>query len=275
MLKRIALAAIVASGPVFAQDADTVVSTVNGAEITLGQMAAMKAALPPAMAATPTAELWDLILDQMIKQTAMAEAGEKEMTSRDKAAIEIDRRAYLAGVALERLADFEPDEAEVLAAYNKAFPAGEPLTEYDADHILLETEAAATDVIAELAKGTEFDKLAAERSTDTASGLNGGDLGWFTAEKMLTEFSDAVAGMENGTTSAAPVKSPVGWHVIKLNDTRIVEPPELASVREQLVQQIRRDRVEAKISAITSDAKVEKTEGMTSALLERDVLGLK
>ena len=126
--------------PALAQDADTVVAKVNGSDITLGQMAAMKLGLPPDMAGMPAPELWDLMLDQMIRQAAMAEVGEATMTPRDKAALVIDRRAYLAGAALERLAEFEPTDAEIQADYKKAFPAEKQVTEYDADHILLETE---------------------------------------------------------------------------------------------------------------------------------------
>ena len=260
--------------PVAAQDADTVIATVNGSEITLGQMAAMKMGLPPDMAGMPAQELWDLMLDQMIRQTAMAEVGEASMTARDKAALVIDRRAYLAGAALERAAEFEPTDAEIQAAYEKAFPADKPVTEYDADHILLETEEAAKAVIDEIAKGTDFAKLAEERSIDTASGLNGGDLGWFSTDRMVKEFGDAVAGMEKGATSTAPVKSQFGWHVIKLNDSRVQQPPALADIREALVQQIRREKVEAEIERVTAEAKVEKTEGLDATVLDKDILGL-
>ena len=260
--------------PALAQDADTVVAKVNGSDITLGQMAAMKLGLPPDMAGMPAPELWDLMLDQMIRQAAMAEVGEATMTPRDKAALVIDRRAYLAGAALERLAEFEPTDAEIQAAYKKAFPADKPVTEYDADHILLETEEAAKAVIDELAKGADFAKLAEERSVDTASGVNGGDLGWFAQDRMVKEFGDAVAGMKKGETSAVPVKSQFGWHVIKLNDTRVQQPPALADIRDALVQQIRREKVEAEIEKVTAEAKVERTEGLDPAILGQDILGV-
>ena len=260
--------------PALAQDADTVVAKVNGSDITLGQMAAMKLGLPPDMAGMPAPELWDLMLDQMIRQAAMAEVGEATMTPRDKAALVIDRRAYLAGAALERLAEFEPTDAEIQAAYKKAFPADKPVTEYDADHILLETEEAAKAVIDELGKGGDFAKLAEERSVDTASGLNGGDLGWFAQDRMVKEFGDAVAGMKKGETSAVPVKSQFGWHVIKLNDTRVQQPPALADIRDALVQQIRREKVEAEIEKVTAEAKVERTEGLDPAILGQDILGV-
>ncbi|MFV0292056.1 MAG: peptidylprolyl isomerase [Paracoccus sp. (in: a-proteobacteria)] len=261
------------SAPAMAQDADTVVAKVNGAEVTLGQMAAMKLAMPTQVAEMPAAELWDVLLDEMVRQAAIAELGEQDITPLDQAFIANQRRDYLVRTVVARIADFDPDDAEIQAAYEAAFPADNPVTEYDADHILLETEEAAKAVIEELGNGAEFAKLAEERSVDTASGLNGGDLGWFTQDRMVKEFGDAVAGMEKGATSAVPVQSQFGWHVIKLNDSRIMEPPALADIREQLIQQIRREKVEAEMERISSEAKVEKTEGIDPSILDQDILG--
>ena len=241
MFARPILAALMMSAlalPAFAQDADTVVAKVNGTEITLGQMAAMKLGLPPDMAGMPPQELWDLMLDQMIRQAAMAEVGEATATPRDKAALVIDRRAYLAGAALERLAEFEPTDAEIQAAYEKAFPADKPVTEYDADHILLETEEAAKAVIDELAKGGDFAKLAEERSVDTGSGLNGGDLGWFTQDQFGPEFGVQVAALQDGQVSA-PFKTQAGWHIVQREGTRQVDAADenrRAQVREAIGQ---------------------------------------
>lgn len=97
--------------------------------------------------------------------------------------------------------------------------------------------------------------------------------GWFSSDRMVKEFGDAVAGMEKGATSAAPVKSQFGWHVIKLNDTRVQTPPALADIREALLQQIRREKVEAEIERVTAAAKVDKTEGLDPAILDKDILG--
>lgn len=261
--------------PALAEDADTVVAKVNGTDITLGQMAALKLSMPQDMADIPTNELWDVLLDEMVNQVALADVGEKEITSLDQAFLVNQRRDYLVRSAITRIADFEPDDAQIQAAYEKAFPADKPaVTEYDADHILLETPEAAQAVMDELAEGGDFAKLAEERSIDTASGMQGGDLGWFTADRMVPEFSEAVAGMEKGNVSSAPVKSQFGYHVIKLNDTREMVPPKLEEIRDQLVQQIRREKVESEIERITSEAKVEKTEGIDPAVLDQDILGV-
>lgn len=274
----LALVAATLAAPAFAQDAeanaDTVVATVDGTEITLGQMAAMKLSMPPDMAQVPTNEMWDLLLDEMVRQAALANTGEAELTALDRAFLANQRRDYLVRAVMERFADFEPTDEEIQAAYAAAFPSDEPIQEYDADHILLETEEAANAVIEELNNGGDFAKLAEERSVDQGSAQNGGDLGWFTADRMVPQFSEAVAAMEPGSTSAAPVQSQFGFHVIKLNETRDMTPPELTEVRDALIQQVRREKVAAEIDRIAGEATVERTEGIDPSVLDQDILGV-
>lgn len=262
------------TAPAFAQDADTVVAKVGDTEITLGQMAALKLTMPPEMAQVPAADLWNVLLDEMIRQAALANEGEKELTALDRAFLANQRRDYLVRSVMERVADFEPTDAEIEAAYAMAFPADTPITEYDADHILLESEDDAKAVIEELNNGGDFAKLAEERSTDTGSAPSGGDLGWFTADRMVPEFSEAVAAMEPGTTSTAPVQSQFGWHVIKLNETREMTPPTIEEIRDALVQQVRREKVSAEIERISGEAAVERIEGIDPTVLDQDILGV-
>lgn len=262
------------TAPAFAQDADTVVAKVGDTEITLGQMAALKLTMPPEMAQVPAADLWNVLLDEMIRQAALANEGEKELTALDRAFLANQRRDYLVRSVMERVADFEPTDAEIEAAYAMAFPADTPITEYDADHILLESEDDAKAVIEELNNGGDFTKLAEERSTDTGSAPSGGDLGWFTADRMVPEFSEAVAAMEPGTTSTAPVQSQFGWHVIKLNETREMTPPTIEEIRDALVQQVRREKVSAEIERISGEAAVERIEGIDPTVLDQDILGV-
>lgn len=277
MFRRTASAAALIAAlamPALAQDADTVVATVDGTEITLGQMAAMKLGMPAEMAETPAAELWDILLDEMINQAALSNTAEAELSPLDEAFLANQRRDYLVRSAMERIADFEPADEEIQAAYAAAFPADQPITEYDADHILVETEEAAKSVIEELAGGADFATVAAERSVDPGSAQNGGDLGWFTADRMVPVFSEAVAAMEPGSTSAEPVQSQFGFHIIKLNETRDMTPPALEEIREPLIQQIRRERVAAEIDRISSEASVERVEGLDPAVLDQDILGI-
>lgn len=208
------------------------------------------------------------MLDQMIRQAAVAQVAAQSPTPRDKAMLENERRGYQYASALERVAAPEPTEEELRAVYDKAFGAQtEPKTEYNAAHILVATEEDAKAIADELAKGADFGKLAEERSTDN-SAANKGDLGWFTADMMVEPFAKAVEGLEKGEVSA-PVQSQFGWHVIKLNDSRTQTPPEFETVRDQLANEVRRQKVEAEVQKQVEAAKIEKTPGLDAALLSR------
>ena len=260
------------SSAAVAQDADTVVAKVGETPITLGQMIAMKQGLHDQAAANlPDQALWDLMLDQMIRQTAVAAAGEAAMDAGDRARLEIERRAYLSSAALERVAATEPTEEEIAATYAKAFGGGEATTEYSAAHILVKTEEEAKEIRKALEEGGDFAKLAAEKSVDEASGPNGGALGWFAAEQMVAPFADAVKAMEKGSLSD-PVQTEFGWHIIRLDDSRVKQAPKLEEVRDQVAMQVRRDRVEAEILRLVEAAKVEKTPDLDPALLNKTEL---
>ena len=278
MLKPFLAASVLIAGhlvafPAVAQDAQTVVATVNGEAITLGQMITMRQGLgPDATQNLPDTALWDLMLDQMIRQTAVAQAAGTDLSQRDMAALEIERRSYLAGSVLEKIAAAEPSEAELRAAYDQAFGSAEPVIEYNAAHILVKTKEEADAIEKQLAEGADFGQLAAEKSTDN-SGPNKGDLGWFQAAQMVAPFADAVKALEKGKVSA-PVETQFGWHVIKLMDSREVTPPNFDEIKTELAVQVRRDRVQAEIEKRLGAAKVEKTEGLSPDLLNKtDILG--
>lgn len=268
MMKRLTLAVCLLAGPAFSQDASSVVATVNGQEITLGQMLAMKKQLNEQATGTLQDEaLYDLMLDQLIRQAAVAEVGESQMDAGDQAMLENDRRAYFASAALERVAETEPSDEEITAAYKKAFEAETAPLQYSAAHILLETEESAKEVKKLLDEGGDFSTLAEERSTDS-SGPNKGELGWFSADQMVKPFADAVAALKKGEISD-PVQSDFGWHVIRLNDTRQVKVPEIEEIRPQLVQQVRREKVEAEIQRLVEEADIKRMEGFDPVLLQK------
>ena len=267
MIRPILAALALSAAPAFAQDATTVVATVNGEAITLGQMVAMKDSLDEqAKAGLDDAGLWNLMLDQMVRQAAVAQEGAKAVTPRATAVMELERRGYLSTAALQRVAETEPTEDELKAAYDKAFGTSvTPKTEYNAAHILVATEYEAKAIVTQLEGGADFGTIAEEKSSDNSS-ANKGDLGWFTPDQMVEPFANAVVALEKGKVSA-PVQSQFGWHVIKLIDERTQAAPAFDEVRDELTTQVRRDRVAAEIERIAAAAKVEKTEGLDPALL--------
>ncbi len=238
--------------------ADTVVATVNGVEIKLGHMLMVRAGLPEQYQQMPDTVLWDGILDQLIQQEVLAQQPEAVETNRVKLALENERRAL---VASERLAvvsqDLVTDEA-IEAKYAELFGSVEPKLEYNANHILVDTEEEAAALVAELEGGADFEALAKEKSTGP-SGPSGGALGWFGEGQMVAPFEQAVMDLEVGAVSA-PVQTQFGWHVIKLNETREQGAPALEEVREQIAGQIEQEGVQAMIKEYVDAADVTKTD---------------
>ena len=247
--------------PAMAQDeptADTVLATVNGTDITLGHVIAMQQMLPPQYQELPDNVLLDGLLEQLVQQEILAAVAEQDISRRMQLGLDNERRAFLAAMLLDQIGMAELSEEEVQAEYDAQFGSAGPITEYNASHILVETEEEAQALIAELAEGADFAELAQERSTGP-SGPNGGQLGWFTAGMMVPSFEEAVFALEVGEVSA-PVETQFGWHVIVLNETREQEPPGLEQVRAELEDGLRRARVDAAITELSASADVVRPE---------------
>jgi peptidyl-prolyl cis-trans isomerase C len=273
MLKSSILAALLATSAVLPgvalaadETADTVVATVNGQDITLGQMIVMKQSLEdPQLANMPDQAVFDMMLDQLVRQAAVAQQGTE--TAGTRAELELQRRNTLAATTVAKIAQSQPSDDEVQAAYDKMFADAEPTKEFNAAHILVETEEKAKELKKQLDNGAEFGALAEANSTGP-SGPNKGDLGWFAADQMVPPFAEAVKAMEKGQISD-PVKTDFGWHVIQLNDTRMAEVPTLEELRPQLVQSVLREKVQTEVERLATEAEVEKTEGIDPALLSK------
>ena len=150
--------------------------------------------------------------------------------------------------------DIEVTDEELRAEYDSQ-AQNVKADEYNASHILLESEADAKAVIDEIANGADFAQLAIDRSTGP-TGQNGGNLGWFQANSMVPEFSAALATMEKGEMSKAPVKTEFGWHVIKLNNTRSAATPDFESVKAGLKNIVVRNRLAQKLGELIDEADI-------------------
>jgi peptidyl-prolyl cis-trans isomerase C len=262
------LAAALAA-PVLAQEptSDTVVATVNGTNITLGHMIALRGSLPEQYQSLPDDVLFKGILDQLIQQTTL-EQSVTDIAKSDQLAIENDRRGYLSGVALQRVVEGAVTDAALQAAYDAKYTSATPGKEYSAAHILVADEAKAIELKTELDGGADFATLARANSIDTGSGANGGDLGWFGLGMMVKPFEEAVVGAEVGKI-VGPVKSDFGYHLIMVKETRAIAAPGLDDVRDALASDIERTAVEAHIKALGDAATITRPgEGLDPALLK-------
>ncbi|MBN2630543.1 MAG: peptidylprolyl isomerase [Rhodobacteraceae bacterium] len=259
------------AAPAMAQDAtaDTVVATVNGTAITLGHMIVLRESLPQQYQDLPDDVLFKGILDQLVQQTTLEQSiGDLELKHR--LALENDRRGYVSGVALQAVVEAAVTDAALQAAYDARFKDAEPAKEFNAAHILVETEEKANELKAQLDGGADFATLAKANSTDTGSGANGGSLGWFGLGMMVKPFEEAVVAAEIGKVTA-PVKSDFGYHLILVTETRIAAAPTLDELRDELATEIERAAVEAHIKALTETADVQRPGEALDPKLLRDV----
>lgn len=257
--------------PLAAQDepgVDTVVATVNGTEITIGHMIIARAGLPEQYRQLPDEVLFNGILDQLVQQTALADTHQGDLPPRVTLSLENETRSLTAAEVIESNMGESVDDAAIQAAYDETYASAEPQQEFNASHILVETEEEAQAIKEELDKGADFAEVAREKSTGP-SGPSGGSLGWFGKGMMVPAFENAVAEMEPGTVSG-PVQTQFGWHVIKLNELRDSEAPALEDVREELEMQIRQTRVQEMIERTTEAAEVDRSgaEGMDPSILK-------
>ncbi len=236
----VALSATAFGASSFAQESaeftsETVIVTVNGVEITLGHMIAARATLPQQYDNAPPEQLYAGILQQLIQQEALAQSVEN-LPNLVALTLENEERSLKAGQAIETQLEGAVTEEDLQAAYDAAYADFEASEEYNASHILLETEEEALAVKEAIDGGADFAATARDKSTGP-SGPNGGDLGWFGPGMMVPSFEAATIALEVGEVSA-PVETQFGWHVIKLNDARKTEAPALEEVRDQLTSEL-------------------------------------
>ncbi|MCF8532074.1 MAG: peptidylprolyl isomerase [Reyranella sp.] len=240
---------------------DPVVAKVNGKSVHLSELEIAQQSLPQQYRNMPLQAVFPALLDRVVDSKLVVQEGKKKKLTDDP-----DFKKRMIFVEEQVLQDFwiqrEIALQVTLEALRKRYderlksmPAEE---EVRARHILVATEDEAKALIAEIKKGAAFDKLAKEKSTDKASGAEGGDLGWFKKSDMVKEFADAAFALKKGDMTDEPVKTQFGYHVIKIEDRRKAPPPAFEELVEQLREEMAREIVTAKLDLLRASAKVEK-----------------
>jgi len=242
-------------------DNSPAVATVNGAPISLNFYDFYIKGITGGKApADLTAEQRGLALDNLIRAQLVAERAVKDGVDKSGDAaymLQLARLNVLEQAVQERyLKDRQPSDQELRAEYEAQLSAM-PKTEYHARHILVATEPFAQKIIDRLDKGEKFDVLAKAESMDSSKN-NGGDLGWFTANRMVPEFAAAVMTLKPNEYTHKAVQTQYGWHVIQLIETREVTAPPFDQVRQRLVQVVQAKKFKQYTDELLRDAKVEK-----------------
>jgi peptidyl-prolyl cis-trans isomerase C len=245
--------------PAAAQKDNPVIAKVDGKEIHLSDVKDMIAAMPAPMNNTPIEQVFPMVQEQIAIGTVISARATKENLEADPVVqkrLALIKDNVIRSMYIERAVKAAVTEDAIKKAYQDSIKDFKPETEVSAQHILVDDEAKAKEIIAKLAKGGKFEDLVKESSKDKGS-KGDGDLGFFKKGDMVKEFADAAFAMKVGTTSTAPVKTSFGYHVIKLNASRQSAPPTFEEKKEEITAGLQHATVEKVISDIRASAKIE------------------
>jgi len=207
-----------------------------------------------------TPEMRDAIKQELINREIVAqEAVKKGLHKRPDVTlqIELQRQAVLINAYLQDYLKANPVSEDDLKKEYESVKASAASREYKVRHILVESEDEAKQVLAQLKKGGNFEKLAAEKSKDQGSKGRGGDLDWATPARYVPAFGQAITKLKKGQLSDPPVQTQFGWHVIRLDDERPAKFPSFEEAKPQIEQQLRQQTVNKAFSDLRAKAKIE------------------
>jgi peptidyl-prolyl cis-trans isomerase C len=260
----IVVASIVGAVAAFSQQGspeDPVVARVNGAEIRRSEVIAEQQSLPAEYRSVPFEAIFPHLLRRMIDgRLRVAEARRLGLPSSPevKARLAVLEERVLEQALLSKEIEDKVTEAELRRRYEGVAKAGKGQEQVRARHILVESEAEAVAIIADLGKpGADFAKLARDRSKDTAAAARGGDLGFFLRGDMVKPFADAAFALKPGETTKAAVRTQFGWHIIKLEERRTAPVPAFEEVRDELGRELSEEITTKLIESLRAASKIE------------------
>jgi peptidyl-prolyl cis-trans isomerase C len=207
-----------------------------------------------------TPEMQGQLKEEVIaREIFIQEAQKKGLDATDdfKTQMELARQTLLIRELFSEFQKANPvTDADVKAEFDK-FAAANSGKEYKASHILVEKEADAKAIIAQLKKGGKFEEIAKKSSKDPGSGAKGGDLDWANPGNYVAEFSQALTGLTKGKMTETPVKTQFGFHIIRLDDTRDAQLPKFEEVKPQITQQMQQQKMNKYQEELRAKAKVE------------------
>jgi peptidyl-prolyl cis-trans isomerase C len=257
ILTAVAAAALLGAIPLAAVAQNAAI--VNGKPVPKARMDVLAQQL--AAAGRPvTPEMQGQLREEIVaREVFMQEAQKQGLDATDdyRNQLELARQAILIRALFENYRKTNAvSEADVKAEYDK-FVAANGGKEFKARHILVETEDQAKKIMADLKKGAKFEDIAKKQSKDPGSGANGGDLDWANPASFVPEFSEAMIKLKKGETTAAPVKTQFGYHIIRVDDIRQAQLPKMEEVQPQITQQLQQQRLQKYQEELRAKAKVE------------------
>jgi peptidyl-prolyl cis-trans isomerase C len=250
---------LLAALPMRAQDANPVLAKVNGAEIRQSDLALAEEELGPSLAQMDPSTKRENVLAFLIDMKIVAKAAEDKKVENNedfKKRLAFTRNRLLMDSLLATEGKAATTDDAMKKVYEEASKQITGEQEVHARHILVESEDDAKAIAAELKKGADFAELAKKKSKDPGAS-DGGDLGFFTREQMVPEFSAVAFTLEPGKISD-PVKSQFGWHLIKVEEKRSRQAPAFEQVKPQIETYVTRKAQADYVAKLREAAKVER-----------------
>ena len=232
---------------------------VNGVTIPQARIDAMNKELDAA--GQPSgAERQAAVKEELVNREILAQAASKRGLDKNPevaAQMDMARQAVLIRALFESEARKNPITDADLQKQYEQFKGSMGTNEYKVRHILVDKEDDAKTIIADLAKGGDFAKIAKDKSKDPGSKENGGDLDWGPSARYVKPFADAVTTQQKGKFSTTPVKTDFGYHVIVVDDVRPLKVPEFGELKEQFRQRAQQQQIQKMVMDLRQNAKIE------------------
>ncbi|AQX28321.1 MULTISPECIES: peptidylprolyl isomerase [unclassified Bartonella] len=247
-----------------------VIAVIDGKNITAGQLDELALEINPNLVRIPDEQRRVTVLKAYLDMQALAKAALKKKMDKTEAydkrmAVMRDnilQQLYFKEMIVDKIAD-----ADVKALYDKEIAALPKEDEIKARHILVKTKEEAEAIINRLNKGENFEEVAKKDSTDGSSAV-GGDLGYFSRGQMVKPFEEVAFNLKVNEYTKKPVESPFGWHVIKVEDRRLKQPPVFDDVKDVLRTQLIRERYQTLITDLRSEVDVKYPDSNFAKLMQ-------
>jgi peptidyl-prolyl cis-trans isomerase C len=245
----------VAAAPAFAQN----LAVVNGKAIPTSRADAVVKQVVAQGQQPDSPQLRDMIKKDLIAREVMMQEATKQGYDKNaevKAALEQARQTIVINALMRDFVEKNKvKDTDVQAEYDR-FKAQYGDKEYHVRHIVTETEADAKQVILKLKGGAKFEELA-KMSKDAGTANTGGDLEWATPASYPKPFGDAFVALQKGMVTENPVQTPIGFHVIKLDDVRAAKVPTLDELKPQILDGLQKQKLQAFQEQMIKKAKIQ------------------
>jgi peptidyl-prolyl cis-trans isomerase C len=244
-----------AAMPAFAQN----IAVVNGSPVPKARADALiKELTRQGQQDSPQLQL--MVREELVnRELLMQEALRRGIPSRPDVKTQIalaDQSVVVRALVEDFLKNSRPTDAEIKARYDDLVKQASG-KELHLHHILVPDEQQAKDLIAKIKAGASFEDLAKQYSKDPGSAKNGGDLDWANPQNYVPEFAGAASKLQKGEVTATPVHTQFGWHIIRLDDSRAIQPPPLDQIKAQIAQQLTQEKLQQFEAGLRNNAKIQ------------------